>query len=120
MEQKGVLEALNRHNNGQFRPPVFTHLTPLLTPRMTPPASAYHHCLLIKSCLKHELPRWLSGKDSALSAGEVSSIPGPGRSSGEGNGNPLQYSCLENSMDRGAWWITSNAISGIIFLMTVA
>ena len=33
-------------------------------------------------------------------------IPGSGRSSGEGNGNPLQYSCLENSMDRGAWWAT--------------
>ena len=32
------------------------------------------------------------------------SIPGPGRSPGEENGNPLQYSCLENSMDRGAWW----------------
>ena len=38
------------------------------------------------------------------SAGDVGLIPGLGRSPEEGNGNPLQYSCLENSMDRGAWW----------------
>ena len=37
-------------------------------------------------------------------AGDVGLIPGSGKSPGEGNGNPLQYSCLENSMDRGAWW----------------
>ena len=37
---------------------------------------------------------------------DVSSVPGSGRSCGEGNGNPLQYSCLENLMDRGAWWDT--------------
>ena len=40
---------------------------------------------------------------SACNLGDPSSIPGSGRSSGEGNGNPLQYYCLENSMDRGAW-----------------
>ena len=39
------------------------------------------------------------------------SIPGWGRSSGEGNGNPLQYSCLENPMDRGAWWATVHGVS---------
>ena len=43
------------------------------------------------------------GKESACSAGNPGSIPGSGRSPGEGNGNPLQYSCLKNSMDRGAW-----------------
>ena len=43
-------------------------------------------------------------KASACNAGDLGSIPGLGRSPGEGNGNPLQYSCLENSMDRGAWW----------------
>ena len=42
------------------------------------------------------------GKQSACNAGDLDSIPGLGRSPGEGNGNPLQYSCLENSMDRGA------------------
>ena len=43
------------------------------------------------------------GKESACNAGEPGSIPGLGRSPGEGNGNPLQYSCLENCMERGAW-----------------
>ena len=42
-------------------------------------------------------------KESACSAGDLGSIPGSGRSPGEGNSNPLQYSCLENPMDRGAW-----------------
>ena len=42
------------------------------------------------------------GKASAYTAGDLGSIPGLGRSSGEGNGTPLQYSCLENPMDRGA------------------
>ena len=42
-------------------------------------------------------------KASAYNAGEPGSIPGLGRSPGEGNGNPLQYSCLENPMDQGAW-----------------
>ena len=44
--------------------------------------------------------------DSASSAGDQSLIPGSGRSPGEGNGNPLQYPCLENSMDEGAWQAT--------------
>ena len=43
-------------------------------------------------------------KHFAYNAGDLGSIPGSRRSSGEGNGNPLQYSCLENPMDRGAWW----------------
>ena len=43
------------------------------------------------------------GKASAYNAGDLGLIPGSGRSSGEGNGNPLQYSCLENPMDGGAW-----------------
>ena len=43
-------------------------------------------------------------KESSCSVGDLGSIPGSGRSSGEGYGNPLQYSCLENFMDRGIWW----------------
>ena len=43
------------------------------------------------------------GKESVYNAGDQSSIPGSGRSPEEGNGNPLQYSCLRNPMDRGAW-----------------
>ena len=46
------------------------------------------------------------GKESACRGGDPGSIPGLGRSLGEGNGNPLQYSCLENSMDSGAWRVT--------------
>ena len=55
------------------------------------------------------LPRWLSGKESACNAGnarDAGSIPGSGRSPEGGNGNPLQYSCMENPMDRGAWQAT--------------
>ena len=48
-------------------------------------------------------PGGSDGKASAYSAGDLGSIPGSGRSSREGNGNPLQYSCLENPMDGGAW-----------------
>ena len=47
---------------------------------------------------------WLSDKKSACSAGDLGSIPVLGRSSEEGNGNPLQYSFLENPSNRGAWW----------------
>ena len=48
-------------------------------------------------------PLWLEGKASAYNAGDLGLIPGSGRFPGEGNGNPLQYSCLENPMDREAW-----------------
>ena len=47
------------------------------------------------------------GKESTSNEGDISLIPGLGRSSGEENGNPLQYSCLKNSLDRGAWWATA-------------
>ena len=53
-------------------------------------------------CVKH-FPGGSDGKVSAYNAGDLGLIPGLGRSSGEGNGNPLQYSCLENPMDGGAW-----------------
>ena len=45
-------------------------------------------------------------KKSPANAGKIGLIPGSGRAPGEGNGNPLQYSCLGNPMDRGAWWAT--------------
>ena len=58
-------------------------------------------------------PGGSAGKESSRNAGDLGSIPGLGRSPGEGNGNPLQYSCLENPMDRGAWqatvhWVTKS------------
>ena len=51
-------------------------------------------------------PGGSDGEEPAHDMGHLGSIPGLGRSSGEGNGNPLQYSCLGNPMDRGAWWAT--------------
>ena len=54
------------------------------------------------------------GKESACNAGDTGdtgSIPGWGRSPGEGNGNVLQYSCLEDSMDGGAWWVTVHRVA---------
>ena len=53
------------------------------------------------------------GKESACSAGDPGSIPGSGRSPGEGNGNPLQYPCLENPMERGAWWAISHGVAKV-------
>ena len=53
-----------------------------------------------------DFPGGSGGKASAYNAGDLGLIPGSGRSPGEGNGNPLQYSCLENPMDRGAWLAT--------------
>ena len=62
------------------------------------------------------LPWWLSSKESACNAevtGEMGSIPGLGRSPGGEHGNPLQYSCLENLIDRGAWWATVHRVTQI-------
>ena len=60
-----------------------------------------------KDCvLTLDFPGGLDGKASAYYEGDLGSIPVSGRSPGEGNGNPLQYSCLENPVDRGAWWAT--------------
>ena len=59
-------------------------------------------------------PRWLSGKESACQVGdtrEAGLIPGSERSSAEGNGNPLQYSCLGNTMDRGTWLATDHGVT---------
>ena len=53
--------------------------------------------------LKLDFPGGSDSKASAYNVGDLGSNPGSGRSSGEGNGNLLQYSCLENPMDRGAW-----------------
>ena len=50
-------------------------------------------------------------KESACNAGDPCWMPEWGRSSGEGNGNPLQYSCLAKSMDRGAWWFTVHGVT---------
>ena len=51
------------------------------------------------------------GKESTCNVGDRGSIPGSGRSPGEGNGYLLQYSCLANSMDRGVWWATVHRVA---------
>ena len=56
---------------------------------------------------------WISGKEFACHAGDLGSIPGSERPPGEGNGNSLQYSCLENSMDRRAWWAIVHGIARV-------
>ena len=56
-------------------------------------------------------PGGSDGKESTCNAGDPGSIPGLGGSPGEGNGNPLQYSCLENPMDRGAWQATVHGVA---------
>ena len=58
-------------------------------------------------------PCSLVGKESACTAGDPDSIPGLGRFPGEGNSNPLQYSCLENPMDRGAWQATVYGVARV-------
>ena len=67
----------------------------------------------IKGLICHN-PGGSSGKEPACNAGDVRDaglIPGLGRSLGEQHGNPLQYSCLETSMDRGAWWATLHSVA---------
>ena len=58
-----------------------------------------------------DLPGGSNGEESACSAGDPGSIPGLGRSPGEGDGYPFQYSCLKNSMDRGAWQVTVHGVA---------
>ena len=57
------------------------------------------------------LPRWLSSKKFTCNTGDMVLIPESGRSPRKGNGNPLQYFCPENSMDRGAWQATAHRIT---------
>ena len=57
------------------------------------------------------LPGGSDSKESAGNAGDLGLTSGSGRFPGEGNGNPLQYSCLENSMDRGTWWATVSGVA---------
>ena len=58
-------------------------------------------------------PGGSDGKESVCNVRDPGSIPRLGRSPGEGNGNPIQYSCLENSMDKGAWWATVHGVAKV-------
>ena len=61
--------------------------------------------------IKASFPGGSVVKNPPASAGDVGLLPGLGRPPGEGNGNPLQYSCLEKSMDRGTWWATACGVT---------
>ena len=77
-------------------------------PKGSPCHGAWTHWVLLKN---RGFPSSSDGKPSACNMGDHGSIPRLGRSPGEGNSNPLQYSCLENSMDRGAWWATVHGVA---------
>ena len=68
------------------------------------------HSLMITLGLKG-FPCGSGSKESACSAGDLDLIPGLGRSPGKGNGYPRQHFCLENSVDRGAWWATARGVA---------
>ena len=91
-----------------FSPPLKTNgqwfLNPLLQKVMDSSAGE-----ILKNLL-FALPDSPVVKEPACNAGDLGSIPGSGRSSGEGNGNPLRYFCLENPMDRGTWWATVRGV----------
>ena len=67
-----------------------------------PPSQSMRGTLLLSAC--YVIAQMV--KESVCNKGDQGSIPGLGRSSGEGRGNPLQFTCLENPMDIGAWWTT--------------
>ena len=81
-----------------------------------------HHTHMTSLFIQHrwtlrlllDFPGGSDGKASAYNAGDPGSTPGSGRSPGEGNGNPLQYSCPENPMDGGAWWS-----KGCFYVLTI-
>ena len=70
---------------------------------------SYNICLSLYT--RKGFPCSSVGKESACNAGDLGLIPGLGRSPGEGNGNPFQYPCLENPIDRGAWWAIVHGVT---------
>ena len=85
-------------------PPRFIHFT-------TKQTLSFLKLSNILLCVYMGFPGGSDGKESACSAGDLGSIPGLGRSLGEGNGNPLQNFCLDNSVDRGSWQATVHGIA---------
>ena len=92
----GILLSHKRNETG---PPAETQMDPeRVTQGEVRRKEKNKYCILT-----HSFPSGSDGKVSVCNAGELGLIPGSGRSLGEGNGKPLQYSCLENPMDGGAW-----------------
>ena len=96
--------------------PVRLCVTPQMAAHQAPPSLGFsrqeHQIYLLTKNLQCDNVRcWASGIESACQCRRHRLIPGQGRSPGVGNGNPLQYSCLENSMDRGAWRATVHGVA---------
>ena len=70
-------------------------------------------CVCVCVCVRtdRDSPHGSDGKESACNVRDLGLIPGLGRSPGEGNGSPLQYSCLENPMETGSWWATVHGVA---------
>ena len=84
----------------------------MLMSLLRPDYRDYRVALFLSSSMRvMGFPGSSAGKESTCNAGDLGSIPGLGRSPGGGQGNPLQYSCLENPMDRGAWWATVRGVT---------
>ena len=88
-----------------------TNLDSILKSRdITLPTKVHLVKVMVFPVVIYGFPGGSEVKASACNVGDLGSIPGLGRSPGEGNGNPLQYSCLENPMDGGAWWATVHGV----------
>ena len=100
----------------RFQPPcllrshAFSFIPYFSSTHLSLPFRLFHEHLA-PSRLKLGFPGGSDGKESACNMGNTGLIPGEGRSPGEGNGNTLQYSCLESSMDRGAWQATVRGVA---------
>ena len=98
-------------------PPFCSRLAPVYPSKVSPGASALSSSwpsivpLFPPLYPSRGLPGWLEVKNPSVNAGDKCSIPGLGRSPGGGHGYPLQYCCLENPMDRGAWWATGHGVA---------
>ena len=90
-----------------------TEITPKITPHCAvKKGSQWYLHLTLEATLEPVFPGGSVHKEYACNAGDLGSIPGFGRSLGEGNGNLLQYSCLRNPMERGAWQATVQGVAG--------
>ena len=107
----------------ELQPECLLGLQPHLKAQMEKdPLLSSHHCWwnsIPCGLLDWGFPGGSDGQASACNVGDLGSLPVLGRSPGEGNGNPLQYPCLGNPMDRGAWWATVHGVAVSLFTFTL-
>ena len=101
-------DSAAEHSTAQLQP--FSHQMGLMSWSETSSTNTQENIVQLL-LLSTGFPCSSVGKESACSSGDPGSIPGLGRSPGEGNGNPLQYPCLENLMDTGAWWAPVHGVA---------